>query len=280
MVLGAVLIWALSFPLIKVALRNVEPLTLGALRHLIFIPLFLVLYLKAGKKAFSQSKNSWLLFVGVGTFAIALPNIFQNIGMLYTTVSASSIIQSSGPIFTLILAVTLLKESLTYKKILGTMLALLGAVLLVTNCGFQLTGRFIGNFLLLLSAISYAISAIITKKGLESHEPFTLLSFGVFTGCIMLLACSLPLENISSLQIIPSEVWLVIILLALFPTFIAAWLWYKVLVSTEVSKLTPFIYLMPVFAVIFSYILVGELVSLQTVFFACLIIYGVALVQH
>lgn len=280
MVLGAVLIWALSFPLIKIALGNVQPLTLGALRHLIFIPLFLALYFKAGKKAFFHSKNSWLIFTGVGAFAIALPNIFQNIGMLYTTASASSIIQSSGPVFTLILAVMLLKETLTYKKILGTLLALVGTVFLVTNCSFKLTGMFFGNFLLLLSAISYAISAVITKKGLERHEPFTLLTFGTFTGCIMLIACSLPLENIWSIQTISGNVWLVITLLALLPTFIAAWLWYKVLISTEVSKLTPFIYLMPLFAVVFSYLIIGELITLQTVFFAVLIIYGVALTQH
>jgi len=51
------------------------------------------------------------------------------------------------------------------------------------------------------------------------------------------------------------------------------------MMSEEISRLVIFIYLMPVFAVIFSYILIGEIISIQTILFAILIIFGVALAQ-
>lgn len=51
------------------------------------------------------------------------------------------------------------------------------------------------------------------------------------------------------------------------------------MINEEISRLVIFVYLMPVFAVVFSYILIGEIISIQTLLFAVLIISGVALAQ-
>ena len=75
------------------------------------------------------------------------------------------------------------------------------------------------------------------------------------------------------------ETWIAIFLLALFPSFIAILFWYEAMVKEEVSRLVVFVYLIPVFAVIFSYILLGEIISILTMLFAALIIGGIALAQ-
>ncbi|PIV69628.1 MAG: hypothetical protein COS08_04425 [Euryarchaeota archaeon CG01_land_8_20_14_3_00_38_12] len=280
MILGAVLMWSASYPLIKIALVDVPPILLGSLRHLIFIPMFIMIFLNQGKNAFVHSRKNWLVFTGIGVFAIALPNIFQNIGMKYTTASVSSIIQSSGPVFTIALAVIFLGESLNIRKVSGAFIALTGTVMLVTGGKFCFSGTtFYGNLLLLLSAVSYAVAGVITKKGLEKISPFTLLGFGIMIGFIILSVASMFTENVAVAAAIPPLIWIIILLLALFPSFIAAWLWYKVLINTELSKLSVFVYLMPVFAVLFSYIIIGEVIDIYTVFFAALILGGVALAQ-
>jgi len=280
MILGAVLMWSASYPLIKIALVDVPPILLGSLRHLIFIPMFIMIFLNQGKNAFVHSRKNWLVFTGIGVFAIALPNIFQNIGMKYTTASVSSIIQSSGPVFTIALAVIFLGESLNIRKVSGAFIALTGTVMLVTGGKFCFSGTtFYGNLLLLLSAVSYAVAGVITKKGLEKISPFTLLGFGIMIGFIILSVASMFTENVAVAAAIPPLIWIIILLLALFPSFIAAWLWYKVLINTELSKLSVFVYLMPVFAVLFSYIMIQEVVDVYTVFFAALILGGVALAQ-
>lgn len=280
MVLGAVLIWSLSFPLIKIALNDVPPILLGALRNLIFIPLLLFVFARNGRRIFVQSKQSWLVFIGIAAFAIALPNIFQNIGMLYTTATTSSIIQSTGPIFTLLLAVVFLKESFKVTKGLGTAIAFIGTVILVTQGNFQFTFELYGNVLLLLSTLSYSIASIITKKGLEQHEPLTLLTFVVFLGFFLNLIPGIIAENVWSLTTVSLTSWLVVVTLAVFPSFIGAWLWYKVMVDLEVSKLVIFLYLMPVFTFLFSFITIHEVVSLVTVTAAVITISGVALAQR
>ncbi|MCG2826050.1 MAG: DMT family transporter [Thermoplasmatales archaeon] len=280
MILGAVLMWSASYPLIKIALLDVPPVLLGSLRHLIFIPMFIMIFINQGKNAFVHSRKNWLVFTGIGVFAIALPNIFQNIGMKYTTASLSSIIQSSGPVFTIALAVIFLGESLNIRKVSGAFIALTGTIMLVGGGSFCFAGStFYGNILLLLSAISYSISGIITKKGLEKNSPFTLLGFGIMIGFVILSVFSMFTENTGVVTTFPPLIWIIILLLALFPSFIASWLWYKVLINTELSKLAVFVYLMPVFAVLFSYIMIQEVVDVYTLFFAALIIGGVVIAQ-
>ena len=280
MIIGAVLMWSASYPLIKIALIDVPPILLGSLRHLIFIPMLIMIFLNQRKNAFVHSRKNWFVFAGIGVFAIALPQIFQNIGMKYTTASVSSIIQSSGPVFTIALAVILLGESLNIRKVAGAFIALAGTIMLVGGGTFCFEGStFYGNILLLLSAISYSISGVITKKGLEKNSPFTILSFGIMVGFIVLTTTSALTENIMIITSLSIETWFVILFLALFPSFIASWLWYKILIDTELSKLAVFLYLMPVFAVLFSYIMIGEIINVYTVFFAGLIIGGVAIAQ-
>ena len=275
--------WSFSFPLIKIVLDNgVPPITLAAIRAIVFIPILLFLLIKHGKKNIPSSKKDWLIYLSIGLFTIILPGILQNTGMMYTSASISSIIQTSGPVFTIIFAIILLNESADKKKIIGTIIALVGSISLVVSLdeNFNLFDSSVyGNFLILLSGISYAISSIITKKGLERKNPLQILGFSSLLGFIVLSLLSLfenPFNVIINLSI---ETWLAIVLLTIFPSFIALLFWYEAMINEDISRLVLFIYLMPIFAVIFSYILIGEIISIQTILFATLIIIGVAIAQ-
>jgi drug/metabolite transporter (DMT)-like permease len=275
--------WAFSFPLIKFALdNNVPPITLATMRTISFIPLLIYMFIKDRKNAMPPSKEDWIIIFGISIFTIILPSILQNIGMMYTTASVSSIIQTSGPIFTIILAFFILKETTKLTKIIGSTIALISTILLIISRDgtFSLVESTVfGNSLILLSGISYAISSIITKKGLTTIKPIQILGFSSLIGFMILGIISLfekPMDIISSFSF---DTWIAIILLALFPSFIAILIWYKAMVNEEISRLVVFVYLMPVFAVMFSYILLGEIISIQTILFATLIICGVALAQ-
>ncbi len=275
--------WSFSFPLIKIVLESgVPPITLAAIRSIVFIPILLFLLLKNNKNKITITKEDWIIYFSIGLFTIILPGILQNIGMKYTTASVSSIIQTSGPIFTIILAVMILNESADTKKITGSIVALIGTIFLVISTDknidlFDITVY--GNFLILLSGISYAISSIITKKGLEKKNPIQILGFSSLFGFIVLSIISSFERPFNIIINLPIEIWFIIFLLVLFPSFIATLLWYIAMMNEEVSRLVIFVYLMPVFAVIFSFILIGEIISIQTILFATLIIFGVALAQ-
>jgi drug/metabolite transporter (DMT)-like permease len=179
------------------------------------------------------------------------------------------------------MAVLILKEPLGVNKIVGTAIALSGALLLVTGGGLSFgDSMFLGNFLVLMSAISYAGSTIMSKKILERYDPMSTTTISIFLGTIILAVFSIvesPLEKVPAISL---YFWIIIVILGLFPGSFALLAWYWVLRTSEVSRIILFIYLIPVFATAIAYFWPGEIITLSTIVFAALIICGVAIAQY
>lgn len=281
--LFAVFCWGLSFPLLKVALDEVEPITLAAVRYSIaVIPLIIVMVVRSGIKSFLKPlKEDFLFFLCLGLVGITLPNIFQNYGMTMTQSHVSAIIQASGPVFTIILAVLILKESLGRNKVLGTMIALSGTLLLVSGSGSDMFGATsFGNFLVLMSAISYAVSSILSKKILHKYNPLSAATMSMFLGTIVLIVLMIFESPVQKVPLISAEGWIIILILAVLPGAIALLIWYIILKTTEVSRIILFIYLIPIFAAVISYVWLKEEILVSTLLFGFLIICGVAIAQY
>jgi drug/metabolite transporter (DMT)-like permease len=281
--LFSVFCWGFSFPLLKVALDEVEPITLAVIRYVIAVfPIIIYMIVTSGKMSLIKPlKEDFLFFFCLGLVGITLPNVFQNYGMTMTSAHLSSIIQASGPVFTIILAVIILKEPLGKNKVVGTAIAILGTFLLVTGGGFDLgDSTFVGNVLVLLSAISYAISSIMSKKILDKYDPFTVAAISMFLGTIILtffMVLESPVERIPKISL---NGWIIVLILAIFPGTLALLVWYRVLMTSEVSKIILFIYLIPVFATAIAYFWPGEEILLTTILFAGLIVCGVIIAQY
>ena len=278
LILTSMLIWGVSYPLVKLLLnKGVPPITLATLRHVVFIPMMIIVLLRKSYKKYS--KKDWGFFLALAFFTIFLPNISQNIGMLYTTASISSIIQSTSPVFTILLAFIFLKETKTVNKIIGSLVALIGTILLSTKGNLAFNLYTLGNLLILISSISYAIAGVILKMGLSRIPAFDLLCFETTFGFFMLLGANIFLEDISIIGSFSMELWFYIFLLSVLASFIAAILYYQILYEEELSHLVIFTYLIPVFAIIFSYFMLGEILSAKDILFASIVLIGVALAQ-
>jgi drug/metabolite transporter (DMT)-like permease len=274
-ILIAIVIWALSFPMLIWVLGDVQPLTLAMLRSVILIiPLLVYLHLTCGlKKSIRALRDDTLLFVLLGLTTVAIPNISQNLGMvLNKSSSISGILQSSGPIYTVILAVLLLHERMGARQYFGLAFGLLGSILLATN-GFQSFsgGTFLGNMLVIVSAVSYSFSSILGKKALAAHKPPMIIAWSLILGGLM----TVPPALTERFAFPPGNAWLIIIGLAILPSFLAYIMWYGVMEYTPVSRLTISIYLVPVLTIIFSYLLLNEMLSPLSALFAAMIIAGV-----
>ncbi|MGM0510795.1 MAG: DMT family transporter [Thermoplasmatota archaeon] len=283
----SMMLWGLTFPLIKLSLEEIGPITLGLLRSLFgAIPLFIyVLYQKGLKKITIITKNYYLLFIAIGLTQFYLPLATQNTGMSMmepeTAASLSSILQASYPVFAIIMSVAFLKEYIGKKKALGTAIALTGTILLVTQGGVDISNSaLLGNLLLLTSSVCYAISSVITKRSLVKHEPLTLMTMALVFSSLIFLPTSFALEPVSRIANISMMTWLMIIYLGLIGNGIALLLWYIVLVKTQLSKQVLFTYLIPLFGNIFSHLILGETISLISFLFGMLIVTGVAIVQY
>ena len=129
----------------------------------------------------------------------------------------------------------------------------------------------------LCSAASYGFYTVLSKAMLEDDEPLLVVSLSTVIGSFILLIFLPFVEPVSSITSLSIFIWIVIILLAIFPTAIAYFLWFDVLKKMEASKASFFIFLIPVFTTILAWLTLGEVVTFFVIFNAFLIIFGVGL---
>jgi drug/metabolite transporter (DMT)-like permease len=276
--LTAVALWGLAFPLIQDGLVFFSPVMLGFVRFaLASIVLAVVLFLRF---PFSKIREAvvreWKPLLALALLYVTIPNIAQNMGLEHGTSSIASVIQSSGPVMTLVFAVILLREKLTRLKTIGTVVAMSGTVLLVASGGISLKDEdFVSNILILVSATSYGLAWVSAKKMLERNPPLLVISLSLIFGTA-LLALALPFEP-DSKAVFNGDSVANLLVLGVFCAGVSSVAYLSSLEHEEVSQMAFFIYLMPVFASVFAWALRGEGVEPWTAFCGLIIVAGIVI---
>jgi drug/metabolite transporter (DMT)-like permease len=276
--LGAVALWGLAFPLIQIGLDDFSPVLLGFLRFAfasaILFAFVLIRY--PMNDIISAARREWKSLLALGILYVTIPNIAQNIGLEHGTSSIASVIQSSGPVMTLIFAVLLLKERMTRTKSVGTMVAMAGTLLLVVSDGVSLKDEdFVSNILILISATSYGLAWVSAKRMIERNSPVLVIGLGLVFGTI-LLGLTVPFE-VNARAVFDTSSVVNLLVLGILCAGLSSVLYLSSLEREEVSRMAFLIYLMPVFASVFAWILRDEGVEAWTAVCGAVIVLGIVI---
>ena len=192
-----------------------------------------------------------------------------------------------GPIITLIMSHFLTKnEKFSSIKLLSIIIGFLG-VLFIFNLN-SLESLIINNsidmiakLLVILAAFGYMFSNIIAYEKLNEIDSFSITTFATTFGAI----CSLPFfifdfsNNSLNYNFNYNSIY-AIIYLGIFPTAIAFQFRYYITKTSGPVFLSYVAYLIPVFAVIWGYILLNEKISINSLVGISLILLGVYLGQN
>jgi len=280
----ALVIFASAYALIRIALAELPPLTIGAIRFIlassVMVSLTKIRYRRRSAQKPKVASSDLPLLFGLSFVQIFIPNSFQNIGLEYTTASVSSVLQSTTPVFTLVLSFTLLKENIGWRGILGVVVGMTGVVLLSTggNPATLAGSVFLGNVLQVGVAASYAISGIIGKVALRKYAPMVVVTASFAFGAVLLTALALVFERNLWPAFLSNEVIVALCLLS-FLYCLALVAWYDVLQRTSVFELYVLLFTMPVLAVLISVVLVGEDFTMLDVAFSAVTLLGVAITE-
>jgi len=279
--ISAVALWGLAFPLIQEGLVDFSPVLLGFVRFLLASVLMLgVIAIKYPLGRIVQAiKAEWKPLLILGLLYVAIPNVAQNLGLQHGTSSIASVIQSSGPVMTLVFAVLLLKEGLTRMKTIGTIVALTGTILLVASGGTSLKNQdFVSNVLILISATSYGLAWVSAKNMIARNPPVLVIGLSLLFGTA-LLGIAVPFEQGLRMEFNQHSI-LNIAVLGFLCAGVSSVLYLSSLEHEEVSRMAFFIYLMPVFATLFAWAIRGEGVATWTAFCGLVIVAGIAIANR
>jgi drug/metabolite transporter (DMT)-like permease len=280
MLSSVVLLWGASFTLLKLGLQGIPPIDLAFLRFLVAMAFFVTIGYSLDRSIFRLSiLKDWKVILAMGLAGVTFYNVFQNIGLEYTTASNSSLIIASNPVFITLLAHFYLKEKMKLMQMVGVAVALLGIVFIVEpsrlSFGFESA---IGDLLSLGAAVSWAVCSILGKKVLSKYGALKVTFFSNLFGTAFLL----PPLFIAEELVLPSSawLWLLLIILGFFCSGLAYFFWYRVLEDVPVTQAGVSLFFIPVVSVTIAFLVLSEPVGFDFMVGAFLVIVGVVLTER
>ena len=274
----SVVVWGASFIATKIALMDMQPVTVVWVRFAIGVLILGIVVLV--RKQFKLPKRSEILyFIVLGFLGITFHQWLQSTGLVISKASTTAWIVATTPLFIAMLSWIFLREKLNWAQIAGIGLATIG-VLLVLNEGDISSlsiGEFgnYGDFLILISAINWAVFSVISRRGLENHPAALMMFYVMAAGWLMISIPFFTGTGVNDLQSISFSSLLGVLFLGIFCSGIAYIFWYDALKSIPASQVGVFLYLEPLIAVILAAYLLGENIYLASLIGGILILIGV-----
>ncbi|MBP6103904.1 MAG: DMT family transporter [Gammaproteobacteria bacterium] len=280
-IIGLALFWGPSFLFNKIALVDLDPITLVSLR-VGLAGLLLWLFFRLRGVSFSISDLSFKRACILGFFNNGFPFVCFSCSLFYIPTSLSALLNGTMPVISIVLARFFLQEPFTWNKVSGLLLGLLGfAVLFIPSLlgseqGFSMIGIALG----LLGALSYAIGVIYTRKRGLSIDPRVMIVYQLLTSLLYLVPLALVFE--SPLKDIPAAslaTWSAILAVAILGTALAFLLYYRILAKQGVAAVAMVTYLLPIVGTILGVLFLHESLHPLFIIAAACILAGVVLVN-
>jgi len=281
LLIGVVLVWGCTFPLVKSALQDISPLLFNLLRMTLAALVLLLLNLKQLR---GLTRSELRLCLTAGLF-LALGYSFQTTGLAHTTPSKSAFLTGLVVVIVPLLSLIPGVAPRTAPKpngivFLGAVLAFIGLILLTSTPGTGtalLSGMHLGEWLTLLCAIAFAAHLLTLAHAAPQLSARRLGTLQIaFAAIFMLFA--LPLGGSPQLHLTPTAIAALAItaLLATAAAFtIQSWA-QQILPPTHTALILT---LEPVFAALTSLLFFHERFGPRELFGAGLILAGILLAE-
>ncbi len=290
-------IWGVNFTFIAWALESFPPLMLTALRFF-FTAVPLVFFLKPPKF------NRTLFIYAIGTFVMQYAFVFTAMH-LGASAGLTALLLQSQIFITVLLAYVILGEAVSRMQIIGMLVGVLGLSVIALNLGGDMP--LIGFICILIAAIGWSFGNIASKQASKQAlikvtqqrygvslvststeknkasalSALALVVWGGLIACVILILSSLIFETdawqLATFTQASPKSWLSLGFIVYISTLVGFALWVHLLSQNIASKVVPFALLVPVFGMITSVLLLGEVVTWWKMLAMILILSGLLL---
>ena len=279
-------IWGSAFFAIKVGLNSFSPIGVACLR-LIIASIFLLFLFYLQKKNMTFTKEVLFLLILIGIIGNFIPFFLISWAEQFIPSSTAGMLMAIGPIITLIMSHFLTKnEKFSLMKIVSITIGLVGVFFIfninsLNNLYSNTSIEIYAKLLVILAAFGYMFSNIIAYEKLSNIDSFSITTFATTFGAIFSLPFFIYDMGVNNFVYdFNYNSAYAIIYLGIFPTAIAFQFRYYITKTSGPVFLSYVAYLIPVFAVIWGYILLSEKIGINSLIGIFLILLGVYLGQN
>lgn len=280
---GAVIIsmifWSLSFIWFKIANEYYRPITIVFIR-LAIATIILTSYLIITKKFMKIRREDRRLFFMLAMFEPFLYFLGESFGLTYVSSTVGSVIISTIPVFATIGAWFFFRERLKAVNYIGIILSFSGILVFIFNKDGSLSFNIKGLALLCFAVFS-AVGYNLTLSRLVGHySPVYIVNVQNVLGALFFLPFFLIFDFRTFLNAPHSfETFRPIIELSVFASCGAFILFAYSVKNMGISKANVFSNCIPIFTAFFSFLLMGERLTIQNITGIIIVIAGLFLSQ-
>jgi drug/metabolite transporter (DMT)-like permease len=267
--------WSSTYPLTKIGLGSIPPITFISARSLI-AAFFLLAILYARGMRLPTDPNAWKLFAQQQTINSTIPFLLITWAQQYVPASSTVVLASTTPIFAFLITWGITRhEPATLLKLVGAILGLAGtAVIIGLDALGSLDTNILAEIMILLATISFACATIFGLR-LSDYNPMVVAAGSLLFGGCVLLPLSLVVEHPWTLHPTP-EALVSVFAMGIFSSAFGLMLFYMCLSRLGTLTTNAHGYLRIPIGVGLSVLLLGESVPANLALGLVLVMAGVA----
>ncbi|MGA2553020.1 MAG: DMT family transporter [Burkholderiaceae bacterium] len=266
-------LWGASFLFMRIGAAEFGPIALIELRVAIAAVVLIVILGVFGKLPALARNVGPMTFIGITNSA--LPFCLFAYATLTVTGGFAAILNATSPLWAAVVAFVWLRIRISAWRTFGLVLGFVGVVALVWgHVSLQGTGYGLAVVAGLAGSLSYGIAANYTRERAASVEPLVIATASQLAAAVCLLPLAIaywPTAGVSA------RAWISVVLMGVASTALAYLLYFRLIRSVGPAKAITVTFLVPVFAVVWGYFLLGEVITLQMLASCLVILLGTAI---
>ncbi|MGP5211946.1 DMT family transporter [Psychrobacter alimentarius] len=268
--------WSLSFIFYRIGVPEFGSLAFASLR-VVLAGLTMLVFVLVKKKNREGIRENWKVLTLVGLFSAAIPFVLFSLSARSVNAGVLAVLNASVPMMSGFIASTFFKDRLSKKQILGLVIGVVGVIILMSENLFGEQAATSGSGLLsmgyaLLACVGYAVGANITRNYLDNVSPVAITAGSLIIGSVIMLPVALyefPYGKSISLT-----AWVSVICIGVLSTAIALIFMNQLIKSIGPMRATSITLVIPIFAIILGYLLLGEALDTPAIIGSVVILFG------
>ncbi|MEM0993673.1 MAG: EamA family transporter [Bacteroidota bacterium] len=273
--------WGSTYLAVKIAVQSIPPFLMGGIRFVIagvILLTFTRIFWQPPLPSFKQIGNAALvgtLFLGVGTGSVAWALQYVDSGIVALIISAQ-------PLLTMLLVWVMLKKPPAASSYLGIFLGMLGMYLLVTqNYVTDAKNSWWGILAVIMSMFAWGYSSVYIKKADMPKGQAQNASIQMLAGSLSLFLFSLFIGDYKGFELVDvnQSAVFAILFLVIFGSIIGFSSFNYLLQRISPEKVATSTYVNPIVAMFLGWWLGGEMITVQSMIAALVMLTGVLFIN-
>lgn len=267
--------WSLSFIFYRVGVPEFGSMSFASLR-VIFAGLTMLAFVAFDPSHLKAVRKHWKLLTVVGLVSTTIPFILFSYAAQSVNAGVLAVLNAAVPMMSGFIASTFFNDKLSKKQTLGLMIGIVGVVILMSDSLFGAASELSSGLLpmgyALLGCVGYAVGANVTKNYLQDTSPVAITIGAMLIASVVMLPVAI--YEFPYGQSISLKAWVSVVCIGVFSTAIAFIFINELIKSIGPMRATSITLVIPIFAIIFGYILLDEALDTEAIIGSAVILFG------